>query len=245
LNTLAWHSGNFIHSLPQPLQQLIVSLNADIQAWLSQLTSQAFVSLSGLLSSLGWFFGSLIVVAFSAFFLLRDGDKIKKLMIDLLPLSVANENILFNKLEHAVNGVVKGQFLVVLISSAAAFIGFSVFGLPNALLWACAMFVAAFVPFGTPLVWIPAIIYLYVSGHGGASVGLAVWGAVSVALIDNVLSAKLISSQVRLHPVLTIFAILGGIAAFGVFGVLLGPIIMAIFVALVDIYRTDIKGNNN
>ena len=183
------------------------------------------------------------MVAFSTFFLLRDGGKIKDVLKDILPLSAANENILFNKLTLAVNGVVKGQFLVVLAISTVSFIGFTIFGLPNALLWSCAMFVAAFVPtFGTSLIWAPAVIFLYASGHVGAAVGLAIWAAASVALIDNVLAAKLISSRVRLHPLLTIFAILGGIVSFGFFGVLLGPILMAIFVALVEIYRTDIKG---
>lgn len=241
-NNWAAESNNFIHNLPMPLQQIAASINLDFHALLSQITSQAFASLSALLSGLGWLFGSLIVVAFSTFFLLRDSEKIKKVFIDILPLSQANENILFNKLSLAVNGVVKGQFLVVLTISTASFIGFSIFGLPNSLLWACAMFAAAFVPvFGTSLVWVPSVIYLYVTGHAGQAIGLAIWAALSVALIDNILSAKLISSRVRLHPVLTIFAILGGIVAFGVFGVLLGPILMAIFVALVDIYRTDIK----
>lgn len=242
-DALAGQSGHFINNLPLPLQQLAVTFNADIHAWLSQLTGQAFASLSGLLSSLGWFVGSLIVVAFSTFFLLRDGGKIKDVLKDILPLSAANENILYNRLTLAINGVVKGQFLIVLAISAVSFIGFTIFGLPNALLWSCAMFVAAFVPtFGTSLIWAPAVIFLYASGHVGAAVGLAIWAAASVALIDNVLAAKLISSRVRLHPLLTIFAILGGIVSFGFFGVLLGPILMAIFVALVEIYRTDIKG---
>ncbi|MDR3642671.1 MAG: AI-2E family transporter [Candidatus Doudnabacteria bacterium] len=242
LDALTWQSGNFIANLPVPLQQLAVNFNVDLHSWLSQLTGQAFNSLSGLLSSLGWFAGSLIVVAFSTFFMLRDGGKIKDVLKDVLPLSASNENILYNKLTLAINGVVKGQFLVVLAISTAAFLGFVIFGLPNALLWACAMFVAAFVPtFGTSLVWAPAVIYLYGTGHAGAAFGMILWASASVALIDNVLAAKLISSRVRLHPILTIFAILGGIVSFGFFGVLLGPILMAIFVALVEIYRTDIK----
>ncbi len=243
LDNLAGQSNNFIQNLPPSLQQLTLSFNVDLHTWASQLTGQAFTSLSGLLSSLGWLFGSLIVVAFSTFFLLRDWEKIKKLLIDLLPLSQANENILFTKLTQAVSGVVKGQFLVVLTISTAAFIGFTIFDLPNSLLWGCAMFVAAFVPtFGTSLVWIPAVCYLYLTGNVAGAVGLAIWAGFSVALIDNILAAKLVSSRVRLHPLLTIFAILGGIVSFGVLGVLLGPILMAIFVALVEIYRTEIKG---
>ncbi len=244
LGDLAGQSGSFVHSLPVPLQNLATNFNVDLGAWVSQLTGQAFNSLSGLLSSLGWFFGSLVVVAFSTFFLLRDGEKIKKLLKDILPLSDANENILFDKLNLAVNGVVKGQFLVVLTISVASFIGFSIFRLPNALLWACVMFVAAFVPtFGTALVWVPAVLFLYFTGHVGGAIGMAIWAGVSVALIDNILAAKIVSSKARLHPLLTIFAILGGVVTFGVLGVLLGPIIMAIFVALVEMYRTEVKEN--
>jgi predicted PurR-regulated permease PerM len=243
LGTLFTQSNSFVRQLSPSTQQMLVSFNVDLHTWVSQLTGQAVNSLSGILSSLGWMFGSLIVVAFSTFFLLRDGSKIKTLLMELLPLSQANENILFNKLEKAVGGVVRGQFLVVLTISTASFIGFTIFGLPNALLWACAMFVAAFVPtFGTSLVWAPAIAYLYFTGHVGAAIGMAVWAGASVALIDNVLAAKLVSARVRLHPLLTIFAILGGVVSFGVFGVLLGPILVAIFTALVEIYRTDIKG---
>jgi predicted PurR-regulated permease PerM len=243
LGSLSAQSGPFVSKLPLPLQNLAITFNVDLHAWVAQLTGQAFTTLSGLLSSLGWLFGSLIVVAFSVYFLLRDGHKIKKLLMDLLPLSESNENILFTKLEQAVSGVVKGQFLVVLSISTASFIGFSIFGLPNALLWACAMFLAAFVPtFGTSLVWIPAVVVLYLNGHFGAAIGMAIWAWASVVLIDNILAAKLVSSRVRLHPLLTIFAILGGIASFGVLGVLFGPILVAIFAALVEIYRMEIKG---
>jgi predicted PurR-regulated permease PerM len=242
LGNLTGQSGSLVQVLPPSLKQLYISSSSNIQAWVSQLTSQAFDSLSGLLSSLGWFFGSLIVVMFSVFFLLRDGDKVKKILKELLPLSEVNENILVNKLEQAIGGVVRGQFLVVLAISAAALLGFSIFRLPNNLLWACVMFVAAFVPtFGTSLVWIPAVCYLYFTGHTGAAIGLAIWAACSIALIDNILAAKLVSSRARLHPLLTIFAILGGVVSFGVLGVLLGPILVAIFVALLEIYRVEVK----
>ena len=172
----------FVQHLPVPLQQLARTFNVDISSWASQLAGNAFASLSGLLSSLGWFFGSLIVVAFSVFFFLRDGDKIKKLLMELLPLSEANENILFNKLELAISGVVRGQFLVVLAISTSAFIGFTICGLPNALLWACVMFVAAFVPTFGHLAGLAAGRNLFVfnrphrRGRGPGYLGLGIRG---------------------------------------------------------------------
>jgi predicted PurR-regulated permease PerM len=242
LGTLASQPDAFIQRLPQSLQHFVAAFNVDLRAWLTQFASQAFNSLSVVVSSLSWLFGSLIVIAFSTFFLLRDWDKIKKTLIELLPLSEANENILFNRLASAIDGVVKGQFLVSLTQAAASCVGFIIFGIPNALLWGCLVFLASFVPtFGTGLVLIPAVIYLYVAGHTGAAIGMAIWAWACVGLIDNVLAAKLVSARVRLHPLLTIFAILGGVTAFGVFGILLGPILMAIFVQLVEVYRTELS----
>jgi len=112
LGNLFAQPNTFVQTLPPSLQQLFLSFNVDLHSWVSQLTGQAFNSLSGLLSGLGWLFGSLICGGFSTFFLLRDGDKIKKLLKDILPLSAANEKYLVDKLTLAVNGVVKGQFLV-------------------------------------------------------------------------------------------------------------------------------------
>lgn len=233
---------SLVAGLPVPLQNLALSFNSDFHSWLSQLASQVFVSLSGILSRLGWLFGSLVVLAFTIFFLLRDGERIKKIISDLLPLSETHEGILFKKISDSVSGVVKGQFLVALTEAFVSFVGFSIFGVPKALLWASVLIVVSFVPtFGTSLVLIPVIVYLFIVGHIGAAIGMALWAWLSVILVDNVLSAKIVSAKVRLHPVLTIFGILGGLEMFGVLGILLGPIIMAVFVSLVDIYRNELK----
>jgi predicted PurR-regulated permease PerM len=242
LSAISGSSTSAMDWVPHSVQLTAAYFNVDLQGWFTQAAGQAAASLSGLLSSLGWLFGSLVVLVFSVFFLLRDGTKIKKFLMEVLPLSTVNENILFEKLSLAINGVVKGQFLVVLTVSTASFFGFYFFGLPNALLWACVMFVAAFVPiFGTSLVWIPSVLYLYFTGHVGAAVGLTIWACACVVLIDNVMSAKVVAARVRLHPVLTIFAILGGIRIFGVLGVLLGPVLVAIFAAFLDIYRLTLN----
>ena len=107
--------------------------------------------------------------------------------MDLLPLSTKNENILFEKISTAVGGVVRGQFLVVLTITTAAFFGFLFFGLPNPLLWCAAMFVGAFVPtFGTGLVWVPAIAYLYFTGNTTGAIGFAGTRRAWVKLTDPI-----------------------------------------------------------
>ncbi len=94
---------------------------------------------------------------------------------------------------------------------------------------------------GTALALTPAVIYLLITGNTGNAIGLAIWGALAVGMIDNFLGPKLVGSRTKLHPLLVLMSVLGGIQLFGFLGFLLGPIVMAIFVALVEIYRTDFK----
>jgi predicted PurR-regulated permease PerM len=162
--------------------------------------------------------------------------------MDISPIADKQESILFAKVVQAINGVIKGQFLVALIQGVVATVGFIIFGLPNPVLWGLVTVIAALVPtVGTSLVIIPSVVFLLITGHTGAAIGLLIWGAAAVGLVDNFMGPKLISSSVRVHPVLVLFAVFGGLQLFGILGFLIGPILMAIFVALIDMYRTDFK----
>jgi predicted PurR-regulated permease PerM len=129
-----------------------------------------------------------------------------------------------------------------IIQGVVAMIGFTIFGVPQPLLWGLFTVMAALVPnVGTSLSLIPAVIYLLVTGHIGAGIGLAVWGMLAVGLIDNLLSPRLIGSRIQLHPLLVLLSVIGGLQFFGFLGFLIGPILLAVFVAMVDIYRSDFK----
>jgi predicted PurR-regulated permease PerM len=90
---------------------------------------------------------------------------------------------------------------------------------------------------GAFLVWVPAAIYLALTGHWAKAVMLAVWGTLVIGMVDNFLRPKLVGSRTRLHELLIFFAVLGGLNVFGVLGVVLGPVVVAITLALVDVYR--------
>ena len=125
-----------------------------------------------------------------------------------------------------------------------ATIGFYIFGVPEPLLWGAFTVVAALVPtVGTSISLIPAVVYLAVTGNSGAAIGLTIWGVVAVGLIDNFLGPKLIGGSTKLHPVLVLIAIIGGIQLFGILGFLIGPIIMAIFIAMLEMFRSDFRDN--
>ncbi|MCL5666543.1 MAG: AI-2E family transporter [Patescibacteria group bacterium] len=220
------YANNILSGLGQKLSSLSINAN----------------SIANALSTGAGFILSFFLVFFTVFYLLRDGSGIKKYISSIFPLAETHENQLVTKLENAVNGVVKGSFLVALTQGAVATIGFLIFGVPQPFLWGAFTVLAALVPtVGTSISLIPAVIYLLVTGHTGAGIGMAIWGAAAVGTIDNIISPYLVGSRTQLHPLLVLFSIIGGLDLFGVIGFLLGPIIMAVFVTLLDIYRTDLK----
>ncbi len=228
--------------LPVQLQDFITKFNQDISSWVGQLSSRAFTSLTFVLSNVAGFIVAFFMFIFIVYYLLKDGHKIRSAMMDISPMASKQENILIDKIVTAVNGVVKGSFLVALSQGVVATIGFYIFGIPEPLLWGAFTVVVALVPtVGTSLSLIPAVIYLVIIGNTSQAIGLAIWGAVAVGLLDNFLGPKLVGRSTKLHPVLVLLAVIGGIQFFGILGFLIGPIIMAIFVAMIDMYRDEFK----
>jgi predicted PurR-regulated permease PerM len=245
LGEFVFNRSEWVNMLPQSLSNVAHSLSNDINIFISKFTGGAFNLVSGLLSNIASFFFSLFLLIFILFFFLRDGAKIKQLANELSPLSNVYDQALFEKIERAVGGIVKGQFLVALIQGCVATTGFFIFGVPQPILWGAFTVLAALVPaVGTSLSLIPAVIYLFLTHHTGAGIGMAIWAILAVGLVDNFVGPKIVGGRMNLHPLLVFISILGGIKLFGVFGFLFGPIIMAIFVTLVDIYRKDIKRSN-
>lgn len=233
---------DIIHNLPVSIQPFAEKVGNDINQALSRVTSNTFETVTGILSNVAGFIVAFFLLLFAVFFLLRDGSGMKKIFIDIFPLSDAYENKLFAEVERSINGVVKGSLLLALSQGAVGTIGYFIFGVPQPLLWGVFTVLAALVPtIGTSLAVIPAVVYLFLTGHTGAAIGMAIWGATAVGLIDNIIGPKIIGSTTKLHPVLVLFSILGGVQLFGFLGVLLGPIIMAVLVALVNMYRTELK----
>jgi predicted PurR-regulated permease PerM len=115
---------------------------------------------------------------------------------------------------------------------------YTVLGVPGAALWSAATFIAALVPvFGTVLVWGPITLYLLLMGSWTKAVILASWGIVAVGTIDNLLYPFLVGDKLRIHTVPTFFSILGGIGLFGVAGLILGPLVLAVTLGLLEVWK--------
>lgn len=194
-------------------------------------------NLGPLFSGLTQVFVTLIISLFGLYYLLRDGEYFKKTMISLLPLEPRYAERIFAKMEQAVISVIRGQLAIALIQGAVAGIGFSIFGIPNAIFWGSFAAIAALVPtLGTAIIIFPAIVYLFFIGHAFASLGLLIWGIFAVGLIDNMLAPQLMRRGIEIHPFIILLSVLGGISVFGPMGFLVGPLVIALFYALLDIY---------
>lgn len=195
--------------------------------------------LGGVFSSVVKMIGNSFIFLLVLYYMLKDGAKFKKAIIALSPLPDTDDTAIFNRLELAINSVVKGSMTVAVIQGVLVALGFSIFGVPNAVLWGTVAAVAALIPgIGTALVLAPAIVFLYLSGDVFQALGLLAWGVTAVGLIDNFLGPKLVGHKMQMHPILVLLAIFGGIAFFGPIGFLLGPLTVSFVFALLDIYTS-------
>ncbi|MDO8584962.1 MAG: AI-2E family transporter [bacterium] len=182
-----------------------------------------------------------LLAIFALFFFLRDGGRMKDALVRLSPLRDSDDQRIATHLGNAVNAVIKGALLISLAQGVVAGIGYALFGVPNAALWGAATVFTSFIPgIGTAAVLVPSVMYLWNIGNVGAAIGLIVWGVLVVGLMDNVLKPKLIAKGVGVHPFLILLSVLGGLHIFGIYGFLLGPLLLALLVALLELYAAGV-----
>lgn len=183
------------------------------------------------------------IVIIAMFFFLRDGKKLKEFAVKWSPLADSYDESIIAKLEVAVSSVVKGALGTAAAQGLLVGVGLMLFGVPNPVLWGVVSTIAALVPlFGTTIVTVPAVLFLFISGHSVAAIGLLLWSLIFVGLIDNILRPLLIKRDVHVHSFLILMSVLGGLVYFGPIGFLSGPIVLAFFFALLDVYPDIMKG---
>ncbi|HXK08861.1 MAG TPA: AI-2E family transporter [Vicinamibacteria bacterium] len=175
------------------------------------------------------------------FFLLRDGHRLRAELRPVSPFSEEQERQIFDHLEQTIRGALQAVVVVPIAQGILAGIGFMLFGVPSPLVWGTAVILAATVPLvGSPLGWVPACVYLLVQGRTSAALGLLVFCTVVVSGIDNVIKPLLLRGSARIHPLLGFLSIIGGVLAFGIFGFLIGPVVLSLVLSALRIYRLDV-----
>jgi len=177
------------------------------------------------------------------FFFLRDGMQFREQIRRVSPLSKEQADGVLDSIAQTMRGALASLLFVPFVQGGLALAGYLVLGLPNALLWAGVTTVMAFVPgVGTPLVWGPIAVYLFAKGQDWQGVVLVLYGALAISSIDNVLRPLFLKGAARIHPLWSFLSILGGLIAFGVVGLLLGPLVLSLGVSALRIYEMDVLG---
>ncbi|OHA93772.1 MAG: hypothetical protein A3E02_00685 [Candidatus Zambryskibacteria bacterium RIFCSPHIGHO2_12_FULL_38_34] len=178
-----------------------------------------------------------ILMLISTHYLFIFGDKIKEGLIAWSPLPDKYDEEFIQTLKSSINAVLHGRILVSITQGVFLGIGLAIFGVGSPVLWGFMGGIASLVPIlGASIITIPAVIFLLLSHNVGAGIGLLLWGAIVVGLIDNVISVIFLKNKIMVHPLIILFSIFGGVEMFGVIGFLIGPVVVSAFIALMKIY---------
>lgn len=224
-----------LHWIAQNLQNRIAD-GGSVGAVLSFISKNAVSVFSSVGSVL--FNALLFFIAF--YYFMKDGHAFRQKLFGISPLSDASETKIYNTVLVAINATMRGALIIALTQGALAGIGFWIFGIGAPILLGFVTMFASLVPvFGTSLVLVPAVLFLFAKGATASSIGLAVWSGIAVGLIDNILKPKLIEQRMKIHPLLILLSILGGLDVFGFLGFIIGPLVLAVAWALAEIYREE------
>ncbi len=195
---------------------------------------------------------SLFITFFIMFFLWRDWDSLIKKIHQILHLRKHHETYIMKKMNDMTFAIVYGNVVVALIQGLVGALGFFIFGVPSPLLWGLVMaFFSLIHIIGTPIVWVPTALLMILDGISSASnnaiirgIGLLIYGVLIISTIDNILKPKIIGSRGNIHPVLVLIGVFGGIAAFGLIGIVLGPLILGLFNVFIDLFEEEMRFNS-
>lgn len=204
-------------------------------------------------SKTGALFSNIIQITFSGFiafialyYLLKDGKEFRSQLAEHLPLPKASTERIFQKLQATASSIIKGSLVVAIVQGVLSGVGFMIFGVPHAAFWGLlCIFASLFPTIGTALVLVPAVAYLGFFASALAAAGLLAWGVVIVGLSDNLLRPYLLKRDVEIHPFLIFLSVFGGLAIFGPTGFILGPLIVSLLIALLELYPEFVGEKNS
>lgn len=212
--------------------------NVDLGKEVARLAGGLTSWLSSLVADSAWFLMQLVVSGFTLFYLFRDGEAALVSLRSWIPLSAHEADQVLSRVSETIYATLYGHLLA---SMAQGFLGGLMFwwlGLSAPLLWGAVMALLAIIPIlGAFLIWIPAALFLLLKGSWVKALILVIWGNFVVGLVDNLIYPMVVGKTVRLHTIPVFFSIMGGLVTFGVSGLVLGPIILAVTIALLKIWR--------
>jgi len=197
---------------------------------------------SNIVKTIGMLAINTLVMVFSLFFFYADGPYLSRLVLRAIPIRAEYISALTKKFMDITRNLFFGYIIVALLQSVVAFIIFSIFKINGSLVLAVVTFIFVFIPvLGATVVYIPLAILKIVSGNIAGGVVFFIVSAIFISGIDNVLRPIFLRDRIQLHPLIIFFAILGGLAVFGFNGFILGPVLVILFLTVLDLFLTEHK----
>ena len=235
---------NALEALPfidqiEPYRNLVVKKAADLVSIVSGFMMNKLTEVT--LGTVNFVIMSFIML-YCMFFFLIDGMKVLEKILYYLPLEDDDERRMLDKFTSVTRATLKGTLVIGILQGGLAGLAFAVVGITGAVFWGTIMAILSIIPsVGSAIVWGPAAIILVATGHLAKGIGLAIFCAVVVGSLDNLLRPILVGKDTQMHELMILFGTLGGIMMFGVVGLVIGPIVAALFVTVWEIYGVAFK----
>jgi len=235
-----------IERLPPPLEHWAneaLSAMGDVgqfvEANIGTQAGKAASAVGTALAATGGFVVQAALMLLALFFLLVGGEELLAWLDSVSPLGRARTRELIAEFKKVSYALMVATLISAAAQAAAGLAGYLLTGVPHPFFFAGLTFFAALVPAGAPTVCVFAALVLLVTGHAYTALFLALWGLAVVGMVDNVVKPYVMKGDIAMHGAVLFFALIGGIAAFGMVGLLLGPLVIALFLAILRIYRRD------
>jgi predicted PurR-regulated permease PerM len=178
------------------------------------------------------------LMAFALFFFLRDGPQFLVRIGELIPFSARHRERLMNQVKDTVVSTIYGGIVVAVTQGLIGGVSFALLSIHSPVLWGLAISISSFVPVvGATVVWVPAVLILLFKGYIGQAITLTLVGVFGISMVDNVLRPLIMRGRLRMPLLVIFFSVLGGIEVFGLIGLVMGPLVLAVFISVIDIWR--------
>ena len=222
----------------------LVGSKANVEAFLLQsakaMSGLIVEQLTGLVKNAFLLAVNSLVIVIALFFFFKDGRRLLQNLYRVIPLDEAYKDRMVSRLDQTITAVVKGIVITAIVQGLLAGLAYAVLDVPFPVFLTALTIVLAPLPFGgTALVWGPVVLYLFWTGPLWKAIAMLAWGVGVVMMVDNVLRPMLIGKGAKLPVIFLFFSILGGLAAYGLIGLFLGPILLAILLTAFQIYHEE------
>jgi len=211
---------------------------------LKQISTFIFNQTTTLLKGFSTFIAGFFFTLLSLYYLFKDGSRFFKGLKEIIPLPSQERDLLIQRFKDMIYATLYGGILIAMIQGLLGGLSFWILGLPSPIFWGTAMALLSFIPIGgTALIWAPAALLLLIGGAILKGLILLGVGVFVISMVDNLLRPFFISSRTNIHPLLLFFAVLGGIQAFGLIGLVAGPLVATLFLTMIEIYIQGTKSD--